>query len=128
MKPNMPFIAWLAALALAAGNAAFAAAPLEQDLVRNVQQALEDRGVEAGPIDGIWGPKTAQALKEFQRANGLEASGRLDGATLSALGIPADQRAASGGTSRAEAAAARAGMATRDVDKNVQFQREQLGK
>jgi len=39
------------------------------------------------PVDGKMGPKTEAALKEFQRAKGLEATGDLDKRTLTALGL-----------------------------------------
>lgn len=55
--------------------------------VRQIQQKLEDEGYRVGAIDGIWGPKTSSALKEFQQAQGLDADGKLSQSTLSALGI-----------------------------------------
>jgi phage tail tape-measure protein len=45
--------------------------PYESGLVRNVQQALNDKGYNAGPIDGQWGPATEDAVRKFQRASGL---------------------------------------------------------
>ena len=39
------------------------------------------------PVDGKMGPKTEAALKEFQRAKGLETTGQLDQATRNALGL-----------------------------------------
>ena len=45
------------------------------------------------------GPKTSAALREFQQAQGLKASGRLDQQTLSALGVQADMRS-SGSSAR----------------------------
>lgn len=39
------------------------------------------------PADGKMGPKTQAALKEFQRAKGLEPTGQLDKPTLTALGL-----------------------------------------
>jgi hypothetical protein len=68
-------------------------------LVRNVQGALQAQGVDPGPIDGIWGPRTHQAVLEFQEANSLEATGQLNAPTLAALGI-ADGESASAGQSR----------------------------
>jgi hypothetical protein len=56
-------------------------------LVRSVQQALNDKGYSAGPVDGRWGPATEEAVKRFQQASGLPQSGELEGSTLSALGI-----------------------------------------
>lgn len=52
---------------------------------REIQQALQDKGFKPGVVDGVWGKKSANALKQFQRQNGLSASGRIDDRTLSAL-------------------------------------------
>ncbi|HET7096866.1 MAG TPA: peptidoglycan-binding domain-containing protein, partial [Casimicrobiaceae bacterium] len=59
----------------------------DRSFVRSVQQALIEDGYNAGPIDGIIGPRTSGALREFQDANGLPATGRIDSATVAALGI-----------------------------------------
>src|SRR5512144_2586400 len=40
-------------------------------LVRSVQQALNDRGYNAGSVDGQWGPATEDAVRRFQQASGL---------------------------------------------------------
>ena len=55
--------------------------------VREAQQALQQKGYDVGPIDGVMGPKTSAALREFQQAQGLKASGRLDQQTLAALDV-----------------------------------------
>jgi putative peptidoglycan binding protein len=55
--------------------------------VRAVQQALNDRGYNAGAADGQWGMTTQEAVKRFQRASGLPDTGELGPSTLSALGV-----------------------------------------
>lgn len=55
--------------------------------VRNVQAALNTKGYDVGRVDGQWGPNTQNALRRFQTENGLTPSGRLDSATLTALGV-----------------------------------------
>jgi peptidoglycan hydrolase-like protein with peptidoglycan-binding domain len=57
--------------------------------VKKVQQALKDKGVYSGPIDGTMGPKTRDAISSFQKANNLQvtADKALDDETLRALGI-----------------------------------------
>ena len=57
------------------------------DRVRAVQEALKTKGFDPGPIDGIQGPQTTQAVREFQRAENLEVTGRPDSATLNKLGV-----------------------------------------
>jgi peptidoglycan hydrolase-like protein with peptidoglycan-binding domain len=54
--------------------------------IEQVQKALKDSGHDPGPIDGVNGPRTAAAVKAYQKAQGLEATGRLDNATLTKLG------------------------------------------
>lgn len=55
--------------------------------VRDVQRALSQRGYFSGQTDGNWNEQSEQALREFQRAQGLEPTGRFDQQTLSALGL-----------------------------------------
>jgi peptidoglycan hydrolase-like protein with peptidoglycan-binding domain len=43
--------------------------------VEEVQQALADQGFSTGPIDGIYGPLTAEAVKRFQQSKGLAVDG-----------------------------------------------------
>jgi len=52
---------------------------------RDVQRRLNQLGYNAGPEDGVMGQATRAALIEFQRVEGLAATGRLDRATIDAL-------------------------------------------
>lgn len=70
------------------GSTASATSPrYESALVRNVQQALNDKGYSAGAVDGQWGPATEDAVRRFQRASGLPQTGALEQSTLTALGV-----------------------------------------
>ena len=62
-------------------------APYDSTTVRDVQQALNAKGFNAGPPDGQWGPSTEVALKQFQSAQGLPSTGVLDSRTKDALGV-----------------------------------------
>ncbi len=53
--------------------------------VRSLQQRLSDAGFNPGPIDGIYGGLTEQAVGQFQTANGLTASGSVDQTTWTSL-------------------------------------------
>ena len=70
------------------------------DNIRAVQQALKDKGLDPGPIDGVNGRKTRAALKKYQAQQNLTADGRMGPKTLDSLGVkqaePASQFAASG--------------------------------
>ena len=57
------------------------------DAVRTIQTKLKNWGYFSGTIDGIYGPKTEEAVKYFQRKNGLTADGVVGPATLRALGM-----------------------------------------
>jgi len=52
------------------------------------QHALERAGYHPGNATGAMDPPTRDALVQFQRANGLRATGDLDSQTMSALGLP----------------------------------------
>ena len=54
--------------------------------VRIIQTKLKNWGYYDGAVDGIYGSQTAQAVKYFQRKNGLTADGIAGPATLKALG------------------------------------------
>lgn len=86
---------WLPAFANEQGHEASAAQ--RAGLVMSVQTEL---GV--APVDGKIGPRTHAAVKEFQRAKGLEPSGQLDQETVTALGLdgPNSSAAAGGSTAR----------------------------
>lgn len=53
--------------------------------VKAVQEKLNSFGYNAGPVDGIFGPKTLQAVKSFQAAKGLAVDGIVGIQTWSAL-------------------------------------------
>jgi hypothetical protein len=57
------------------------------NLVLRVQIALSVAGYQSGAPDGILGPQTRTALQAFQRDRGIAVTGRLETATLDALGI-----------------------------------------
>jgi peptidoglycan hydrolase-like protein with peptidoglycan-binding domain len=54
--------------------------------VRAAQEALKEKGFDPGPVDGVMGPKTRAAVREFQRKEGIAETGRLDLTTSSRLG------------------------------------------
>jgi hypothetical protein len=55
------------------------------DDVRSAQMALKDKGHDPGPIDGVMGPRTSAAIRDFQQAENLSTTGQLDAETRSKL-------------------------------------------
>ena len=55
--------------------------------VTQIQTKLKRWGYYTGNIDGIYGTKTVEAVKYFQRKNGLTVDGIAGPATLKAMGI-----------------------------------------
>jgi hypothetical protein len=60
---------------------------LQRNLVRQAQERLKAAGFDPGPIDGVPGPTTKEALRQYQVNNGLAVTGEMDVATKKALGI-----------------------------------------
>jgi peptidoglycan hydrolase-like protein with peptidoglycan-binding domain len=56
--------------------------------VRQLQQQLQQRGYYDGPIDGIFGTRTQQAIQSFQQDAGFNRTGQVDPATGQRLGTP----------------------------------------
>jgi len=57
------------------------------DEVRQIQTKLKRWGYYNGNVDGIFGSQTLEAVKYFQRKNGLTVDGIAGPATLKAMGI-----------------------------------------
>lgn len=56
------------------------------------QEKLKSSGSYTGPVDGRYNESFRDALKDFQAANGLDASGKLDEATLGKMSIDLTDR------------------------------------
>jgi His-Xaa-Ser repeat protein HxsA len=56
-------------------------------MIMRVQAALYSKGYNPGAIDGQLTEATKSALKKYQTARGLPATGTMTTETLSALGI-----------------------------------------
>ena len=63
--------------------------------VREIQTRLKRWGYYNGSIDGIYGTKTVNAVKYFQKRNGLVADGIAGSKTLSTMGISSSNKASS---------------------------------
>ena len=57
------------------------------DVVREVQTRLKNWGYYTAEVDGVYGSRTEEAVRRFQRQNGLSVDGQVGDQTLAALGI-----------------------------------------
>ncbi len=55
------------------------------DIVRQLQQTLNEQGFKAGPVDGVYGWKTTNAVRAYQRDNKMAGDGQLTIALVDAL-------------------------------------------
>ncbi len=63
-------------------------APVADTTVQAVQTQLTQLGYYNGPVDGIFGPATRDALAKYQIAQHLSVTGSLSPDTLQSLGLP----------------------------------------
>ena len=57
------------------------------DAVRAIQRALRAAGFDPGPLDGLYGPVTAAAVRSYQAARGLVPDGEVGPSTARSLGV-----------------------------------------
>ena len=67
--------------------------------VRQIQTKLKRWGYYKGNVDGIYGSQTLEAVRYFQRKNGLSVDGIAGPATLKAMGIYSSGSSSSGSSS-----------------------------
>jgi peptidoglycan hydrolase-like protein with peptidoglycan-binding domain len=65
-------------------------ATLSSAEVKQAQEALQAKGYDTGGIDGIIGPKTRQAIRDYQAAEKIQVTGTLNAETASRLGVRAE--------------------------------------
>ena len=65
------------------------------DEVTQIQKKLKNWGYYKGNVDGVYGSKTVEAVKYFQRKNGLTVDGIAGPKTLQALGINSNSSSSS---------------------------------
>jgi len=92
---------------------------LSKDKVKEIQEALKDKGNDPGQIDGIMGPKTQQALRAFQKSENLQVTGRVDEKTASALGVDVDKAGTSSmGSERSSSGSSSSGLGSSSSGKS----------
>jgi peptidoglycan hydrolase-like protein with peptidoglycan-binding domain len=64
----------------------FASAATSEE-ISTVQKSLNDKGYDAGPVDGVLGSRTRASIRQYQVAEKLTVTGRLDAETAGKLGV-----------------------------------------
>jgi len=60
---------------------------LSLEEVKQIQQALKEKGHEPGSAKGVMNAETREAIREFQKANNLSVTGTVDEDTARKLGV-----------------------------------------
>jgi hypothetical protein len=74
-----------APLAAKSPQLALATPPLQGEPVRELQQQLKELGYDPGAVDGVYGERTANAVRRFQQAVELDVDGVVGPQTWSSL-------------------------------------------
>lgn len=61
--------------------------PLASASVVDLQQTLAAQGYYKGDIDGIWGSKTTDAVRDYQEAHGWPVTGQLSAMDMQKMGV-----------------------------------------
>ena len=90
----------------------------------HVQRGLASLGFEAGPADGVFGPRTRAAIRDWQDAKGLDATGYLgmtEAEALAAVGMEAADATLDRGRSAGQPAASAAIAQESAIETTVQW-------
>ncbi len=98
------------------GNVTFHGQRMSHSRVRALQQALNEKGASLR-VDGIMGPNTRAALRNYQQQNGLRATGTIDQQTRQSLNLASYRNGAKSGNG--QASADRNGTFERNSDRNA---------
>ncbi|MBR5960568.1 MAG: peptidoglycan-binding protein [Clostridia bacterium] len=106
------------------------------DAVRAVQKRLKELGYYKGSADGDFGPATEEAVKAFQKANGLTADGKVGEKTLAKMNGTSAVSAKDAGTGTGKATAKPTAKVTNtprptstpDLTKDIYLERGSKGK
>lgn len=60
---------------------------LQPNDVKHLQGNLRDKGYYDGQVDGILGPRTRAAIRQYQKTENLPVTGRVDAQTAGKLGV-----------------------------------------
>ncbi len=63
------------------------ASALDRSDTKKVQETLRDKGYYTAPVDGVLGPQTREAIRQYQKSESLPVTGHLDAQTAGKLGV-----------------------------------------
>ena len=63
------------------------ASSLSSASIQAIQARLRDLNYYRGPVDGLWGANTQEAIQRFQEGRGIQPNGQLNPMTVAALGL-----------------------------------------
>ena len=61
--------------------------PTPNSSIKQIQIALQNAGYDPGAIDGLMGSRSRKAIRDFQKDNGLDITGKIDKVTWEKLRI-----------------------------------------
>jgi putative peptidoglycan binding protein len=59
----------------------------DTDRLREIQQAMADKGYFKGEVNGVWNPDSVDALKRFQTERNITPDGKINSLSLIGLGL-----------------------------------------
>lgn len=60
---------------------------IDPSTVRQIQQALNEKGFDVGEANGEWSQQSADAMRKFQESAGLDPTGNVNFSTIAALNV-----------------------------------------
>jgi len=85
---------------------------------RELQRALNARGFDAGPADGLYGARTRSAVMDWQRQNNLPVTGTPTASMMNTLGVQGSGMAPRAAAPNPNAAAMGGGAMPRSPEQN----------
>jgi peptidoglycan hydrolase-like protein with peptidoglycan-binding domain len=77
----------LTSLASAADPGEQNPAVLDPQDIKKVQESLRDKGYYSGQVDGVFGPRTREGIRQYQKSENVPVTGNLDAETAGRLGV-----------------------------------------
>ena len=95
--------------------------------VEALQRSLQAQGYNVGTVDGVFGARTAAAVRAFQANEGLTADGVVGASTLAALGMTSAASTGTSGTAVASTTTSSTGFNVEALQRSLQAQGYNVG-